>query len=154
MTLITQSPEETRRLGRALAGQLQPGDVLALTGDMGAGKSELARGVARGLGVQGYLPSPTFTIMQLYEDGRLPLYHFDWYRLGGPEELYELSMDEYLYGEGVCLIEWPSQAWEAVPERHLDIRLRPVSQNQREIVLRPAGGFRAVDLSEFTEVKS
>ena len=101
MTYQTHSPEETRALGAQLAEQLQPGDVILLLGDMGAGKSELTRGIARGLGIEGYLPSPTFPIMQMYETGRLPLYHFDWYRLESAEELYELSMDEYLYGEGV-----------------------------------------------------
>lgn len=125
VTYQTHSPEETRVLGARLADQLRPGDVILLLGDMGAGKSELTRGIARGLGIEGYLPSPTFPIMQMYETGRLPLYHFDWYRLESAEELYELSMDEYLYGDGVSVVEWPSQAEEVIPETYLEIMLTP-----------------------------
>ena len=145
MTYQTHSPEETRALGAQLAEQLQPGDVILLLGDMGAGKSELARGVARGLGVTGYITSPTFTILQLYETGRLPLCHFDWYRLCGAEELYELSMDEYLYGESVAVVEWPSRAEEAIPPTRLQITLTPVGEAERQIALLPMGGFHALD---------
>lgn len=153
MIFHTRSPQETRRLGATLARQLLPGDVLILLGDMGAGKSELTRGVARGLGVKGYLPSPTFPIMQMYETGRLPLYHFDWYRLEGAEELYELSLDEYLYGEGVSVVEWPSRAEEAVPETYLEITLTPAGDEEREIALRYAGGFHALDEAALTAWK-
>ena len=93
MKLESRSVEQTHQIGQALSRQLQPNDVLLLLGDMGAGKSELTRGIARGLGVTGYVTSPTFTILQVHE-GRLPLYHFDLYRLNSVEELYELSMDE------------------------------------------------------------
>lgn len=142
----TRSAEETRALGARLAQQLLPGDALMLAGDMGAGKSELTRGIARGLGVTGYVPSPTFTILQVYDAGRLPLYHFDWYRLSGAEELYELSMDEYLYADGVAVVEWPSQAEDAVPERHLEITITPVGDDEREVTFTPVGGFHAIDL--------
>lgn len=151
MTYQTSSPEMTRELGFRLAKQLRPGDVLILRGDMGAGKSEFTRGVARGLGIEGYLPSPSFTIMQMYETGRLPLYHFDWYRLESEEELYELSMDEYLYGSGVAVVEWPSMAEEAVPENHLEISLNPVGDDLREITLRPVGDFHALDYDLLVE---
>lgn len=154
MTYQTHSPEETRALGAQLAEQLQPGDVILLLGDMGAGKSELTRGIARGLGIEGYLPSPTFPIMQMYETGRLPLYHFDWYRLESAEELYELSMDEYLYGEGVSVVEWPSQAEEVIPETYLEITLIPTDDNEREIELRPVGGFHAIDGEKLKETKN
>lgn len=110
MILHSGGVEDTRRIGARLAEQLRAGDVVLMLGDMGAGKSELTRGIARGLGVTGYVTSPTFTILQVHESGRLPLYHFDWYRLSGAEELYELSMDEYLYGDGVSVVEWPSRA--------------------------------------------
>lgn len=151
MTFHTSSPEETRRLGFKLAKQLLPGDVLILRGDMGAGKSEFTRGIARGLGIEGYLPSPSFTILQMYESGQMPLYHFDWYRLESEEELYELSMDEYLYGNGVAIVEWPSMAEEAVPQTHLELSLQPTGDNHREITLRPVGGFHPIDLSLLTE---
>ncbi len=145
MHFISHSVAETQQLGRQLAAQLQPGDVLVLLGDMGVGKSEFTRGLARGLGVTGYVTSPTFTILQVHEDGRMPLYHFDWYRLSDVEELYELSMDEYLYGEGVSVIEWPSRAEEAVPETYLQVELIPLGDEERRIELTPVGGFHLID---------
>ena len=145
MTLRTSSPEETRAFGARLAEKLLPGDVLILRGDMGAGKSELTRGIARGLGVPGYITSPTFTILQVHEGGRLPLYHFDWYRIEDPEELYELSMDEYLHMAGVSVVEWAERAPEAVPDDYLEITLTPLSDEEREITLRSAGAFRGIE---------
>lgn len=141
----TRSAEETRALGFRLAAQLRPGDALMLQGPMGAGKSELARGVARGLGVTGYLPSPSFPIMQAYRSGRLPLYHYDWYRLQSAEELYEIGLDEFLYGDGVALVEWPDQLPEAVPEKHLRVRIVGNGEDARQITLESAGGFRPLD---------
>ncbi len=129
----------------ALSHQLQPNDVLALLGDMGAGKSEFVRGVARGLGVTGYVTSPTFTILQVYEGGWLPLYHFDWYRLNSVEELYDLSMDEYLQNGGIAAIEWPGRAEEALPETYLSVRLTPVGDEERQILFERVGGFHSLD---------
>ena len=149
--LISTSVAQTQAIGAALSRQLEPDDVLILLGDMGAGKSEFTRGLARGLGVTGYVTSPTFTIMQLHDTGRLPLYHFDWYRLESEEELYELSMEEYLYGSGVAVVEWPSMAEEAVPENHLEISLNPVGDDLREITLRPVGDFHALDYDLLVE---
>ena len=143
--LISNSVAQTQAIGAALSKQLEPNDVLILLGDMGAGKSEFTRGLARGLGVTGYVTSPTFTIMQLHDTGRLPLYHFDWYRLESAEELYELSMDEYLQSGGVAVIEWPSRAEEVLPESYLDVALEPLSDDERQITFTPAGGFRAID---------
>jgi len=143
--LVTHSAQETRAFGEKLAGELRGGDVLLLEGELGAGKSELARGIARGLGVAGPVPSPSFTILQVYGDGRLPLYHFDWYRLSAAEELYELSMDEYLYDDGVSVVEWPDRAAEAVPETRLRVTIRGCGENERSIRLEPEGGFRALD---------
>lgn len=145
MRLESRSVEETRRIGAALARQLMADDVLLLLGDMGAGKSELTRGIARGLGVDGYVTSPTFTILQVHDSGRLPLYHFDWYRLNGAEELYELAMDEYLQNGGVAVVEWPSRAPEVIPERYLQITLEPAGEGERIITLTPVGGFRELD---------
>lgn len=146
--LKTDSASATQALGAALAEQLKAGDVLLLRGDLGAGKSELARGIARGLGVQGHVPSPSFTILQVYEDGRLPLYHFDWYRIGSAEELYELSLDEYLYGDGVSVIEWPDMAQEAIPEAHLQITIRAEGESTRCLTVEPVGGFHAMDFTK------
>ena len=143
--LISNSVAQTQKIGAALSKQLLPNDVLLLLGDMGAGKSEFTRGLARGLGVTGYVTSPTFTIMQLHDSGRLPLYHFDWYRLESADELYELSMDEYLQNGGVAVIEWPSRAEEAIPESYLEVALEPAGDNERRITLKPVGGFHAID---------
>ena len=140
--MLTHSPAETRALGRQLAASLQPGDVLLLYGDLGAGKSELTRGIAEGLGVSGPVTSPSFTIMNVYDDGRIPLYHFDWYRLESVEELYEMGMDEYLGGDGVAVVEWPTQCPEAIPETHLAVHITPAGENEREISLIPMGEFR------------
>lgn len=145
MTFETHSPAQTQALAEALAHQLEPDDVLIMLGDMGAGKSEFTRGLARGLGVTGYVTSPTFTIMQLHDSGRLPLYHFDWYRLNDVEELYELSMDEYLHAGGVAVVEWPSRAEEAVPDCYLEVKLEPTGDDSRLITFTPVGGFRELD---------
>ena len=142
--MITTSAKETRALGARLAASLRPGDVLLLFGDMGAGKSELTRGIASGLGIAGPIASPSFTILQVYEDGRIPLYHFDWYRMESVEELYELGMEEYLGGDGVAVIEWPTRCPEAIPESYLEVVLKPAGENLREISWRSAGNFRTI----------
>lgn len=142
----THSPEETRAFGRRLAEQLLPGDVLLFYGNLGAGKSEMTRGIAEGLGVSGPVTSPSFTILNVYDDGRVPLYHFDWYRLESAEELYEMGMDEYLGGDGVAVVEWPTQCPEAIPETHLAVKLTPVGESEREITLTPMGDFRSIDI--------
>ena len=146
--MITRGAAETRELGRRLAGRLQAGDVVLLRGPLGAGKSELTRGIAEGLGVMETVTSPSFTILNVYESGRVPLYHFDWYRLESEEELYELGMDEYLGGDGIAAVEWPEQCPEAVPETFLEIRLEPVGEEGRRVTLRPVGGFRELTIPE------
>ena len=137
----THSAAETRALGAKLAAFLQPGDTLLLQGDLGAGKSEFARGVARGLGITGPVPSPSFTILNAYDEGRLPLYHFDWYRIEDPEEIAQMGMDEMLGGDGVALIEWSEKAPEWVPERALRVNIRAEDEETREITFTPLGGF-------------
>ena len=135
-------------VGEKLAARLQPGDVILLLGDLGAGKSELTRGIARGLGVTDTVTSPTFTILNVYESGKVPLYHFDWYRLNGTEELYEMGLDEYLGGDGIAVIEWPMQCPEAIPENCLSVRLIPDGEESREIRWESLGGFRQISLEE------
>jgi len=144
--MLTYSPEATRALGRRLAEKLQAGDVLLLYGDLGAGKSEMTRGIAEGLGVTCPATSPSFTILNVYDEGRIPLYHFDWYRLESAEELYEMGMDEYLGGDGVAVVEWPTQCPEAIPETYLAVKLEPMGENEREITLNPMGDFRQIEL--------
>ena len=137
----TNSAEETRALGERLAEELRAGDVILLEGPLGAGKSEMARGIARGLGVTETVTSPSFTILNVYTSGRLPLYHFDWYRLESPEELYELGMEEYLGGDGVALVEWPGRCAEALPEDFAMIEITPEGPEERGFRLQ--GGSKA-----------
>ena len=143
--VITCSAFETREAAAALAGLLQSGDVLVLRGDLGAGKSEFARGIARGIGVTGAVPSPTFTIMNMYENGALPLYHFDWYRVEDAEELYEIGAQEQLPGEGITLVEWAERAEELLPETRLEIVIETLNEEMRLLRFCPKGGFRILD---------
>lgn len=129
----TNSAAETRALGEELSSNLRPGDVVVLEGELGAGKSELARGIARGLGVRETVTSPSFTILNVYESGRYPLYHFDWYRLESADELYELGMDEYLGGDGIAVVEWAERCPEAVPENTIRITLDVTGEESRRI---------------------
>ncbi|MDO4484308.1 MAG: tRNA (adenosine(37)-N6)-threonylcarbamoyltransferase complex ATPase subunit type 1 TsaE [Clostridia bacterium] len=147
-TWMTHSTIETRDLGQRLARVLCAGDVILLHGDLGAGKSELTRGIAAELGITGPVASPSFTIMNAYDEGRIPLYHFDWYRLNSEEELYELGLDEYLGGDGIAVVEWPLRCPDAIPDTHLDVTIRTVDETTREIVLSPVGGFRALNLND------
>jgi tRNA threonylcarbamoyladenosine biosynthesis protein TsaE len=135
MLTVTNSAAETRALGERLASGLQPGDTVILEGELGTGKSELARGIARGLGVTETVTSPSFTILNVYESGRCPLYHFDWYRLESEEELYELGMDEYLGGDGIAVVEWAERCPDAVPEDCIRIRLEATGEETRQITV-------------------
>lgn len=118
-----KTEEDTRRFGEAFAEKLQPGSIVALIGPLGAGKTTLAKFIARGLGVTETITSPTFTIVQEYETGRLPLYHFDVYRVYDPDELFEMGFDEYLRGNGVCLIEWADLIEDVLPEERATLKL-------------------------------
>ena len=133
LTADTHSAAETRALGEQLARQLKPGDVVVLQGELGAGKSELTRGIAKGLGVTETVTSPSFTILNVYDSGRCPLYHFDWYRIESADELYELGMDEYLGGDGIAVVEWAERCPEAVPDKHMRIVLRTTGEESRRI---------------------
>lgn len=117
----TWSREETFALGEKYGQQARAGEVWALEGDLGTGKTVFTQGFASGLSVEEDVSSPTFTILQVYESGRLPLYHFDVYRIGDPEEMYEIGIDEYFYGQGVCLVEWAGLIEELLPERTIRI---------------------------------
>jgi tRNA threonylcarbamoyladenosine biosynthesis protein TsaE len=116
MVIETNSAQETRQAGRKLAEKARPGQVYVLDGELGVGKTVFAQGFAEGLGIEEPVNSPTFTILQEYEGGRLPLYHFDVYRIEEPEEMEELGYEEFFYGEGVSLVEWGCQIQELLPE--------------------------------------
>ncbi len=118
----SHSEAETQALGARLAGTLHPGDVLALDGDLGAGKTAFTRGLAQGLGYTGRVTSPTFTVVNEYEGGRLPLFHFDLYRLGSPDELFDIGWEDYLDRGGVCCVEWSEKGGEYLKSaRHITI---------------------------------
>lgn len=149
--MFSNSTEDTRKLGGRLAEELQAGDVVLLEGPLGAGKSELARGIAMGLGVRETVTSPSFTILNAYTSGRIPLYHFDWYRLESEEELYELGLEEYLGGDGVALVEWPGRCPEALPGKFMMIEICPEGENCRSFRIRRHGGFRPLRWAAGTE---
>lgn len=127
-----KSEEDTKKFGLALAKQLKSGSIVALIGDLGTGKTTLTKAIAEGLGVKEMITSPTFSIVHEYHDGRLPLYHFDVYRIGEIEEMYELGYEEYFYGEGICIVEWADLIWELMPEESVTIRIEyGESENER-----------------------
>lgn len=123
MIYETFSPEETFELGKKLGEEAKPGLVYTLTGDLGVGKTVLAQGIASGLGIEEAICSPTFTIVQVYEEGRLPFYHFDVYRIGDIEEMDEIGYEDYFYGDGLSLIEWSNLIQEILPEKRTDITI-------------------------------
>ena len=140
--LLSESAESTRGIGILLAKFLQPGDVVLLTGSLGAGKSELARGIAAGLGVSGPVTSPTFTLLNIHETNTVPLHHFDWYRVEDAEELLLAGLDEQIGGDSITLIEWHERAPELIPDNHLEIIIQPLSEESRKIDIVPGNGFR------------
>ena len=119
----TENPEETFALGQKSGRAATPGQVYTLIGDLGVGKTVFTQGVASGLGITEPVNSPTFTIVQVYEEGRLPFYHFDVYRIGDIEEMEEIGYDDYFFGEGICLIEWAELIEEILPENRISITI-------------------------------
>ena len=142
MEYVSNSPAETEDLGAALAERLKPGTVVAFSGDLGAGKTAFVRGMARGLGISERVTSPTFTIVNEYEGGRLPLFHFDMYRLGSSDELFDIGWEDYLVRGGVCAVEWSENVSDAMEGDciRVDIR-RGAHDNQR--LIRIEGGDAA-----------
>ncbi len=123
MLTETYSPKETYELGRKIGEQAERGAVFALSGDLGAGKTVFTKGLASGLGVTEHVSSPTFTILQVYEGGRCPFYHFDVYRIGDISEMDEIGYEDCFYGEGVCLVEWADLVKELLPEHYTQITI-------------------------------
>lgn len=121
MVIETRSPEETFALGKKIGEMARPGEIYTLTGDLGVGKTVFTQGVAAGLGITEPVSSPTFTIIQEYDSGRLPFYHFDVYRIGDIEEMDEIGYDDYFFGQGLCLIEWANLIEEILPENRREI---------------------------------
>ena len=119
----TYSPEETGEIGEKIGRSAAPGDVYTLVGDLGVGKTVFTQGVARGLGISEAVASPTFTILQLYEEGRIPFYHFDVYRIGDVGEMEEIGYEDYFYGKGLCMIEWANLIEEILPPRRYEVTI-------------------------------
>ena len=141
LTFLSQSEHETDRLGHALAGVLTHGLPIALNGQLGSGKTRFVRALCSGLGIDtAFVNSPTFVIMQLYTDGRIPVAHFDTYRLGDLDEFLSIGADEYLLSdEWLCLIEWADRISEAMPDDYLEIRIQQVAETSREFRIRSTG---------------
>ncbi len=134
------SPRETYELGERIGREARPGQLYTLIGDLGVGKTVFTQGVAAGLGITEPVNSPTFTILQIYEEGRMPFYHFDVYRIGDPEEMEEIGYEDCFYGEGLCLVEWANLIEELLPPVYTEVRI------EKE----PARGFdyRRITLTE------
>ena len=134
MEYISNSAQETEALGERLAARLRPGDVIAYTGDLGAGRTAFTRGLARGLGVADRVTSPTFTIVNEYEAGRLPLFHFDLYRMDSPEELFDIGWEDYLARGGVCAVEWSENVADALERDTVRVDIRRGGEESRRVI--------------------
>ena len=144
MVIETFSPQETFAFAEQMARKATAGDVYTLIGDLGVGKTVFTQGIARGLGITEPISSPTFTIVQEYESGRLPFYHFDVYRIGAPEEIDEIGVEDYVYGEGVTMIEWANLIQEILPEHYTQITI--------EKDLAKGFDYRRITVEEVTRV--
>ena len=144
MEYITHSPAETEGVGAALAARLTPGAVIAYRGDLGAGKTAFTRGLAKGLGVRENVTSPTFTIVNEYLSGKMPLFHFDMYRLGSEHELFDIGWEDYLERGGVCAVEWSENVWGAM-EDAIVVTISRLGEDIRKIEIE--GGDALADLS-------
>jgi|TARA_B100000315_G_scaffold253755_1_gene293251 tRNA threonylcarbamoyladenosine biosynthesis protein TsaE len=138
LKLISHSPEQTQQLGVKIGELALPGDIFLLVGNLGAGKTCLAQGIAWGLDIKEYALSPSFVIMRELH-GRLPLYHIDLYRLDRIEEIADLGLDDYLHGNGVCVVEWAEKGLSALPTEHLMIQINYLSDTERSFQLKPSG---------------
>ena len=138
LVIISHSPEETQKIGMRLGELALPGDIFLLVGGLGAGKTCLTQGIAWGLGIKEYAASPSFVVIRELQ-GRLPLYHIDFYRLDHLEEIAELGLDDYLYGKGVSVVEWGEKGLSLLPEEHLLIEIGYLSESERSLKLKPSG---------------
>ena len=145
MEFITHSPEETEAIGEKLAQQLNPGTILAYRGDLGAGKTAFTRGLARGLGFREQVTSPTYTIVNEYLGGRLPLFHFDMYRLHSSDDLFDIGWDDYLERGGVCAVEWSENVADAL-EEPIIVNIEKLGENSRRITIEGSENYALTGL--------
>ena len=147
MQITTHSADETQALGQRLAKRLLPGDVIAYFGDLGAGKTALTRGIAQGLGVTDLVTSPTYTIVNEYLTGRIPLFHFDMCRLGSSDELFDIGWEDYLARGGVCAVEWSENVEDALRDAiHITIEKDPLEPDTRRITIEGGSRFEAAGI--------
>ena len=147
MSVITKSPEQTEALGERLAKLLRPGDVIAYYGDLGAGKTAFTRGLAAGLGIRETVTSPTYTIVNEYLSGRMPLFHFDMYRLSSSDELFDIGWEDYLARGGVCAVEWSENVKDALTDAiSITIEKDPNQPDWRRITIEGGARFEALGL--------
>ena len=147
MQITTHSADETQALGQRLAKRLLPGDVIAYFGDLGAGKTALTRGIAQGLRVTDLVTSPTYTIVNEYLTGRIPLFHFDMYRLGSSDELFDIGWEDYLARGGVCAVEWSENVEDALRDAiHITIEKDPLEPDTRRITIEGGSRFEAAGI--------
>ncbi|HHW71113.1 MAG TPA: tRNA (adenosine(37)-N6)-threonylcarbamoyltransferase complex ATPase subunit type 1 TsaE [Clostridiales bacterium] len=135
---ISRNADDTNAIGIAIGTVARPGLIITLNGDLGVGKTVLARGIGRGLGVDAPITSPTFTILHQYK-GRLPFYHFDMYRLSDEEEIFELGFEDFIYGDGVSVIEWPENMGVYHPDKYVQIDIERIDDNTRKIIINVIG---------------
>jgi len=133
-TLITESPEETISLGKKMANSLKRGDVVSLIGELGSGKTTLIQGICKGLGVKGYVTSPTFVMVNIYQ-GKVPVYHLDLFRLRGVQDLEGIGYEDYIYGPGVALIEWGEKIRGLLPLTRIEVQLKRLAPGKRRITI-------------------
>jgi tRNA threonylcarbamoyladenosine biosynthesis protein TsaE len=138
LEIISHSPEQTQKFGTRIGQLALPGDIFLLVGGLGAGKTCLTQGIAWGLDIKEYAVSPSFVVIRELH-GRLPLYHIDFYRLDHLEEIAELGLDDYLYGNGVCVVEWAEKGLSLLPQEHLLIEMSYLSDTERSLKLKPSG---------------
>lgn len=147
MVYFTNGPEETEALAESFASKLRPGQILAYEGDLGAGKTAFTRGLARGLGITEPVTSPTYTIVNEYLSGRMPLFHFDMYRLGSADELFDIGWEDYLARGGVCAVEWSENVEDALRDAiHITIEKDPLEPDTRRITIEGGSRFEAAGI--------
>lgn len=155
LDFVSHSEVQTRRVGLRLGRLLQPGDVLVLIGEFGAGKTTFIQGLAEGLGVEGLVTSPSFTLIWEHradeEHGGVPFYHIDLYRIESPEEAWGLALEDYFYDEGICALEWGDRVPEVMPEEHLRIQLSFLSETKRVVRMEPLGARYVALLEELKQ---
>ncbi len=151
MKMTTKTENETLRLAERIGSRLFPGAVILLNGGLGAGKTVFVKGLARGLDIQSLVKSPTYTIIDVYQDARLPLVHFDLYRLSDSDEFYAIGADEYIGADNVCAIEWPSNIGDVFGTDYIDVTIRDIGDDVREITFSPIG---AKHITWFESIKN